>query len=360
MQDDNFLDGFMSRPYLLILPISTLVVIIGLIFTNGTGLIEIQPGEAAVKVNTMTGSAEAITDQGMQTYIPFFQRFTEFDIEPRTLTMDVPPNRKKVPANHDYMLTVRANDGSEFWFDRLVLHYSIIPDQVLVVYENFGTGDGYQVAMRHVARSILRDEYGRLDFETLADPSAYGGPGASSMARLNDIFNPLGVRVTNIDPPKAKFDDEIETAIEERQRAQQEIRTQETVRSRFVNMKGQAVAQTAKKSNAEYASLGARLRGDFENAKAHQTQSRATVDAYAVKRRSEADAQFRTLELNAGATEKAAVAQAKALRAQINAVGAAGHGELRRIIAVEVMPKMAGVKVVPYAQPIPVPVHMTK
>ncbi len=339
--------GFISEQgWRLVLPVlSILTLMVGLI-SGGLGVVEVLPGEAAVVYVTLTGSEEVVTDQGTLTFIPFFQRVERVDVQPQVLTMD----REKAgkDPNHDKKLTVRAKDGSEFWFDELEIHYQLISSMVATVLAKHGRGDGYKHALRSHARQVLRDEFGRYTFLEVADPSSYQTATAEATQRLNDRLNPSGIQITLIKTPRPRFDQNVEQAINDRQTAQQEVRVQQRERERLVKKRDRRVQTVRQTKNAELQSESARLEAEFKEAEAQLIETRTAADTFGIERRAEADAKKAEDTTRAAGIEVAATERAKGLRAEIEAIGAQGPGMLDRTIAELVMPQIEQVSAAPY------------
>ena len=167
------------------------------------------------------------------TFLPLFQRVEKLDVRPQIFTMegtDPEPKRKdgEVDHNRTKRLTVRANDGSNFYFEKVEIHYQVIPSMAAEVIRQNGRGDDYKWrALQVHSRELLRDEFGRHSFMEIADPSTYSAANTRAKEALNGRLQPLGIEVTNILISKPKFDDRVATAIEDRQEAEQEVQVQE-------------------------------------------------------------------------------------------------------------------------------------
>ncbi|MBK7778301.1 MAG: hypothetical protein IPI43_30030 [Sandaracinaceae bacterium] len=92
-------------------------------------------------------------------------------------------------------LTVRASDGSNFYFDRMEVHYQVIPSAAVRVLESSGPGDAFKndLVATH-AREILRDEFGRNSFIEVANPTTYGAATIEARRRLNLRLEPTAWR----------------------------------------------------------------------------------------------------------------------------------------------------------------------
>jgi len=248
------------------------------------------------------------------------------DVQPQVLTMD----REKVAKdpNHDVRLTVRAKDGSEFWFDELEIHYQLTSAMVGAMLAKHGRGDGYKNAVRTHARQVLRDEFGRYTFLEAADPSSY--------------------QTATAEAPRPRFDQNVEQAINDRQTAQQEVRVQQRERERLVKKRDRRVQTVRQTKNAELQSLKARLEAEFKQAEAQLVETRTAADTFAIGRRAEADAEKQEKITRAAGIRVAATERARGLQAEIEAIGAQGPGMLDRTIAELVMPQIERVGAVPY------------
>ena len=237
-----------------ILVAAVLVIVLGELLLGQGGFVEVEPGEVAVIYNN-TGFAlfgddrRTITDQGARTFIPGLQSVVVLERRPQVFVMSTEAFQKTA-AKRSYLgevqkenvapsLTVRANDGSNFFFDRLEIHYQLIPQQAAVVVETSGPSDGYkQHLILTFAREILRDEFGRYTFLEVADPGTYGAATSEAKKRLNETLLKYGVEVTQIVTPKPSFDARVEKAIEARQNAEQEVEVQEEKRKQARPGKG--------------------------------------------------------------------------------------------------------------------------
>ena len=106
--------------------------------------------------------------------VPFFQRVEKLEIRPRIFIME---GEVDDPADHDKVrkLTVRAKDGSNFYFDKVTIAYAVIPGKAPEVIENTGLDPkAIAFAVKIHSREVLRNEFGRYSFEEIADPSTYG------------------------------------------------------------------------------------------------------------------------------------------------------------------------------------------
>lgn len=334
-----------------LLPISAALILLGT-FVFGDGFaVEVEPGEVAVIYN-MSGiglfgeDAEVSKDQGLQLIWPYFQLLEKIDLRPQIFVME---GAEDVNDNHVKRLTVRANDGSNFYFEKVEIHYQVIPASAADVIRQNGPGDGFKRhALKVHTREIMRNEFGRYSFLDIADPRTYGEATTRAKLALNERLNPLGIEVTNIPPPKPSFDARVEQAIEERQNAEQEVEVQEEKRNKLLQEKGRRVQQVAQMKNAEYQTLIAELEARKQQANNALIAVKREADKYFIERSANGSAERDEKVTRAKANEVAYQKSAEGLVAEIQAVGAAGPDVLNREIALRVFPQLEKIKAVPY------------
>ncbi|MCA9543693.1 MAG: hypothetical protein KC613_04865 [Myxococcales bacterium] len=198
---------------------------------------------------------------------------------------------------------------------------------------------------------MLRDEFGRHSFLEIADPRTYGQATSRAKEALNDRLKPLGLEVTNIPPPKPKFDQRVETAIEERQNAEQEVEVQEEKRNKLKQESGRRVQQVEQEKNAEYQQLLGELEARKQQASNGLIAAKRGADKYFIEREAAGIAYRDEKVTRAKANEVAYRQQAKAMVAKIRAVGEQGPDVLNREIAEHVFPQLENISASPYVMP---------
>lgn len=277
-------------PKRLLGPLLVFAAMIGVMLavTGRMGLRSISHDQVAVKVNYLNGSRQVITTPGFQIYLPVVQEIFTFDRTPQKFLME---GQKTVGHNHVPYLTVRAKDGSNFWFESLEIQYALIPDMVGTVLEDSGSGEGFKHDwIRGYARSVLRDEFGKYSAVEVADPSNYQAARIECTSRLNQLLEPHGVVVIDVITPKPRFDGEYEHAIEERKVAEQDVERLREEEKRLLNERERRLAAVDKeKSIQEQAMLG-ELQQKLKEAERQAIQTRLAADEYSVKRKAEGEA----------------------------------------------------------------------
>ncbi|MCO4760219.1 MAG: hypothetical protein KC502_01865 [Myxococcales bacterium] len=319
-----------------------------------SGIIEIEPGEVAVIYNTTNiglfgEEHRVVQQQGTITYVPWFQRVEVLDIEPRVLRME---GNKRVNEDHGRRLTVRASDGSNFWFNKLEIHYQAIPAHADFIVNTHGRGTAYRHhAVQVHSRGILRDEFGRYSFLEAANPASYGKGTSDAKNLLNDRLRKTGIEVTQIITPKPSFAGRVEKAIKDRQTADQEVLVFAKQRDRLGKQRARLKQGVSEKKNAEYQSLMAKLAADLQKAKNKAVSVQREADKYAIGRRAKGKAIHTEKITAAKAQTYAARERAKGLAAKINAVGDEGPDVLNVEIAKHIFPQLKRLRAVPYALP---------
>lgn len=335
------------------------LLVLGELLLGSGGFVEVEPGEAAVVYNN-TGLSifgepqRTIVAQGAQTFIPGLQTIHVLERRPQVFVMSdeaVQRTRHRVD-NAARSLTVRANDGSNFFFDRLEIHYQMIPTDAGQVLGTSGPGDGYkrQLVSSH-AREILRDEFGRYDFLEIANPGTYGAATTEAKKRLNDRLKLYGLEVTQIVTPKPKFEARVEKAIEDRQNAEQEVEVQEEKRRKLEQEKGLKIQGIEQSKNAEYQTLVAELEAQKKASSNTLISVKREADKYFIDREATGEAYRQEKIVRAKANEVAFRKRAEGLAARVSAVGAAGPGMLSKVIAEKVFPQMEKVSATPLIRP---------
>ena len=331
--------------------------------TGEGGCIEVHPGEVAVIYNNtgipIFGDREkTVVEQGVKSFIPGVQTVEVLERKPQILVMAGDPEKAAEKAaegeehNHVKALTVRANDGSNFYFDGLEVHYQLVAGDASKVIATSGPREGYKVSLvkTHV-REILRDEFGVYSFLDIADPTSYGAATAEAKKRLNERLAVYGVEVTQIITPKPKFDPRVEKAIEDRQSAEQDVSVQEEKRHKLEQEKQLKLQAIEQEKNQEYQSLVASLEAQKKGAENKLVAVQREADKYFIEEEA-AGVGYRDEKLTrAKANETAYRKEAEGLAARINAIGAQGPDVLNGVIAEKVMPQLKRVRATPRMTP---------
>lgn len=363
-EDENIDYKNLTTPTLVGLVI---LIVVGEVLLGTGGFVEVEPGEVGVVYNN-TGigvfgtSSRVIINQGAKTFIPGLQSVHILERRPQVLVMassDKKPSKRRRSyssagrSRRIPPLTVRANDGSNFYFDRLEIFYQVVPSGASKVIATSGPEDGFKQELVAIhAREILRDEFGRYSFLEVANPATYGAATSEAKKRLNERLSPYGVEVTQIITPKPKFEERVERAIEERQNAGQEVEVQQEKRRKLEQEKGLKVQGVVQQKNAEYQALIAELEARKKAAGNQLLSAKREADKYFIEREASGLAYRDEKVTRAKANQIAYQKEAEALVAKIEAVGAQGPDVLNRVIADKVFPQLKKVDATPLLQPI--------
>ena len=261
-------------------------VLIAIAFATGRlGITSIADSQVGVLVSYMGGEKEVITDPGIRIYIPAVQEIFLFDKTSQEFRMQ---GERFLNENHVPKLTVRANDGSNFFFEELTILYQIIPGDAAKVLEDSGSGDGFKMNwIKAYARSVLRDEFGRFSAVDAADPTQFKAATSASHIRLNELLNPHGLVVTKVITPKPKFDAKYERANEDRKEADQEVERLRAREEQLVEVKKTSLASVLKEKEIEKTSLVGELRRELLNAEQESIRVSRGADAFAIEKKLE-------------------------------------------------------------------------
>ena len=357
----------------MILPGLAILILFSEFVLGSGGCIEIKPGEVGVRYNNtgiplLGDRDDTIVDQGVQTFLPGLQSFEKLERRPQILVManeNTVESKRTAVTVGDYQvsggikvsqrvkaLTVRARDGSNFFFDRLEVHYQVIPRQAHKVIDHLGPGNSYkEKLLATYSRGVLRDQFGSYSFLEIADPTTYGAATTDARTKLNEMLDPFGIEVIQIVTPKPSFDARVEHAIEDRQNAEQEIEVQAEKRRKLEQEAGLKVQNIAQAKNAEYQALLAELEARKKGAENKLLSVKREADKYFIEREASGNAYMQEKILRAKANAIAYRKEAEGLVAKIKAIGDQGPDVLNQVIAKKVFPQLQNVSATPLLQP---------
>jgi len=266
----------------MVIAVLVLLIGLGMGLTGNLGAITIADEEVALKVNYITGKSDIITEPGIKLFLPYIEEVFPLDRRPQKFLME---GKTYDDDNHVPYLTVRAKDGSNFWFEELEVQYSLIPGEIDHLVEDSGPGDGFKRRwIRAHARSILRDEFGRYSSEEVANPSTYAEARNRSKQRLDERLNPHGLQIVFLPNPKPKFDEAYERAIEDRKVADQDVERLISKKDQLLREREQRLAEVEKEKEVEWSELQGDLTRDILNAERDAIRVTRSADAYALER----------------------------------------------------------------------------
>ena len=256
--------------------------------TGRLGVTNVGTKEVAVVVNYISGAERPVLSPGYCFYLPFIEEVFIFDRSQQRFTMSGSSYRE---SNHVPQLTVRASDGSSFYFEEMPIQYQIKPGMVTTLLQDSGPGNRYKEEwIKAHARSILRDEFGRFTPVEAANPTVFLQAQAESKRRLNLALEPHGIEVVLIGTPTPKFDKAYEQAIEDRKSADQEVERLEVVLDQLVEERDQKLAAVERQKSVEMAELTGELKKELLEAERQRIQMERGADAFAARRKLEGEA----------------------------------------------------------------------
>ncbi|MFT7677679.1 MAG: hypothetical protein ACI8QC_001662 [Planctomycetota bacterium] len=269
------------------LGVGFLLILLAAFATGRLGISTIADTEVGVLVNYMNGTKEVIDTPGIQIYMPGVQEIFLFDRTSQEFKMQ---GEYYVDNNHAPRLTVRANDGSNFYFEELTILFELIPGDAALLLEDSGAGEGFKTNwIKAYARSILRDEFGRYSAVEAADPTQYTTASAKSRERMNVLLAPHGLRVTQVITPKPKFDKKYERAIEERKEADQEVERLKAKEEQLVEERGRRLASVLKDKEIEMQELIGTLRKGLLESEQSAIRINGEANAFAIETKLEGE-----------------------------------------------------------------------
>ncbi|MDH5673584.1 MAG: SPFH domain-containing protein [Myxococcales bacterium] len=250
-------------------------------------VVDIEPGEAAVRINNITSAETAITTPGWTTRIPLLHAIYKLDAAPQTFSMKGDDDQDDL---HVRKLTVRASDGSNFHFEDTTIIFQLKGDEAVTAVRDAGPDNGYRRWLKPYVRSILRDEFGRESTIAVSDPTTYAQATNRAKDRLNEVLGPHGIVVTQLVTPRPQFNEAYEHAIEERNRLGNE---QQVIRSnidRAQTERERLIAEVDQAQNRIIQERRANLESDLARAVAELSEARRESDTYRIGKIAEGQA----------------------------------------------------------------------
>lgn len=308
-----------------------LLVIAFVLVTGQGGIVEIKDTQVAVVTNYLTGNVEFVGEPGYHFFVPFMQQAYLFDKSTQEFLMS--GDRDRDP-NHVARLTVRANDGSNFWFDEIRIQYEIIPADASLVLSDSGSSDSFKMDwVRAFARAVLRDEFGRFSASEVADPTNYNEATFTARERMNEALLPHGIRVVQIITPKPKFDPQYEKAIEDRKVANQEVERIKARAEQLQQERERRLAEIRSEKSVEYEALKGTLEAERIVAEQDQVRIQRSADAYKTRLVGEGESRRLAMLEEARAAREKATKEAEGLAALADALAKQGEVLVRERLA---------------------------
>ena len=287
------------------------------------GLIEIQDDEVAVVVDYWNGTERVVETPGYLSTLPYFQQVFRLRRQPETYEMK---GQEPTSTQSVERLLVRAKDGSSFWFGSFTLQYALIPGSAATALqdsevlarqleearlaaeapepEEGETAEGEPTpttvdlarpmgagasAVHALARSILRDEFGRFSAEEVVLPQNLTAATQESKRRLNELLEPQGIRIVQIATPKPQFDRKYEEMIERRKVANQDMERLREELSRIGDERDYRLSKVEKEMQIEREKLKGTLARKIKQAQQLDVRTRKEADVFYSEKTAEAE-----------------------------------------------------------------------
>lgn len=284
------------------------------------GLLEIQDDEVAVVVDYWNGTERVVETPGYLSTLPWFQQVFRLRRQPETYEMK---GQEPTDTQTVERLLVRAKDGSSFWFGSFTLQYALIPESAATALRDSEVLAGQLEAARlaadapesqeegaeapaeidlsrpmgagatavhALARSVLRDEFGRFSAEEVVLPQNLTAATQESKRRLNQMLEPRGIRIVQIATPKPQFDRKYEEMIERRKVANQDMERLREELSRIGDERDYRLSKVQKEMQIEREKLKGKLARQIKQAQQLDVRTRKEADVFYSEKTAEAEA----------------------------------------------------------------------
>jgi regulator of protease activity HflC (stomatin/prohibitin superfamily) len=289
---------------------------VAVVVLSAFSVVDIEPGQAAVRLNKITGSQAAVTTPGWTLRVPFVHTVHMLDAAPHSFSMQ---GDREVDALHVQRLTVRASDGSNFHFEDTTIVFQLVPSDAVSAVRDGGPGEGFLMWMRPYVRSILRDEFGRESTIDVSDPTTYEAATARAKDRLNKVLNPHGVMVSQLVTPRPKFNEAYEQAIEERNALGNQEQVIKSNLDRAATERERRLAEVDQVQNHLIQERRATLESDLAKAITSQAQAKREADTYHIEKISAGQASLSAAEGAAKQMEAELEAKYQSRKSEIDA-----------------------------------------
>lgn len=341
-----------------------LLLLIGVVL--GTVRVDsIQPNEVGVLINNFTGKISVQTQSGSFFYNGLTTDVHKIDKTVKTIVMR---------ESDGQALQIKTRDGSNVTLD-VEINYAIVPTEKSVkdrLITESGVGklpvrtttrdrrgrvtsriSGYEEAyqskwIREYSRAVIRYIFGELSTKDFYNASMRDAKTRKAKEELDLLLRQHGLQVIKVVPDKFSFYPEYEKKIQEKKDADQEYDNQ------LEQAKTQLQIQEKEKVTAEKAAdvkievTRGMLAQKLISAQGEAIQVQKDSEAYDIKTRIDADAEFYRAERTAKGIIAAAKAEAEGLTNLANALaGEGGRNLVLRALALRL--KAARIDGLPYA-----------
>ena len=310
----------------------------------GTGFFScytyVSPQQVAVIKNNFTGSETVRTDSGLVLHMPW--GMTDVFLLDRTeqvFTMTKHTDRGDRASVDN--VRIKLIDGSNIDLD-VDVNYKIVATLADEIIKRVGPGDSFKNKMvRSYARALIREKYGTLTLEEVADPSTRTRQNLLVKNALNEALRDFGIEVTLVNTTNFVFNPRYETLVKEKKAATQSFINQTAAQERAQKEQETKIAQAEReKNNALITARGSASKRLVEaEARAKQKIARAQGDAYS--RKLEGEREYQVALNDAKAVEREGLNTAAGIQKLADAYEKGGTGLVKEALA----RKLAGARI---------------
>ncbi len=341
-----------------------LLMIIGVVFST-VRVDSIQPNEVGVLINNFTGTVSVQTQSGSFFYNGLTTDVHKIDKTVKTLVMR---------ASDGQALEIKTRDGSNVTLD-VEINYAIVPTEksvreILITESGVGkvpvmsvvrdrrgrvqrrvTGyeEAYQAKwIREYSRAVIRYIFGELSTKDFYNAPMRDAKTRKAKEELDMLLRQHGLQVIKVVPDKFSFYPEYEEKIREKKDADQEYDNQLEQAKTQLQIQEREKVETQKAADVKIEETRGKLAQILIKAQAQAIQVQKDSEAYDIKTRIEADAEFYQSERGAKGILASAKAEAEGLSNLAKALaGDGGRNLVLRALAQRL--KQAQIDGLPYA-----------
>jgi len=290
---------------------------------------EIAADEVAVIVNNLTGGIKLINRAGAVLYYPFIQDIYILDKREQVLKMTAAEIDEKHPQG--IPLIVKSIDGGDVVLD-LQIQYMLNADFAMHIVQNTGVGDIYKTKWLYdYARTICYYCYGELTLGEFPVASLRDQKAQKAKNEINKMLESHGFYITSINLSDYRYYREYAEKIQERRLADKEVEEQKMRGSAARENQKKVIVEETKKLEVEVA----RFRGECDkrimDARGSAEAKKQDAEAYLIRARYEADAEYERLAKEATAILAVLKTEAEGIRLLRNALEGEGGRNLVRL-----------------------------
>ncbi|MFQ5685480.1 MAG: SPFH domain-containing protein [Candidatus Scalindua sp.] len=328
----------MKIMFFVIIPIMLVVLLI--IGSRRLSWREIQADQVAVIINNINGNISTIDRAGAVVYYPFIQDLYILDKREQEAPMTSANISAESPEGNPIILKTR--DGGDVSID-LIIQYKLIAKMADTVVRDTGIGEQFKEKwIWDYARTICRYSFGELSISEFPDSGKREEKLKESTKELNRLLNPHGIFVTSLNFIDYRYYREYAEKIQERRLADKEVEEQVQRASSAKKNQDRVITEETKKLDVAISRFRGELYNMEINAEAEADRIKDAGNAYLIKARLDADAEYGRLEKEAMSVLAVKKAEAEGILALRKALEGAGG---RNLVKMEYAKKLRKAKI---------------